>query len=75
MNATNTNVVPTDNRGDGLYMNSTTKKVQKWVTHFEGKRSKSTMAREPINPKKLTSNVPDFLKRQETVRDQRLSGN
>ena len=41
MNATNTNVVPVDNRGLGLYLDMTAKKVQKWVTHFEGKRSKS----------------------------------
>lgn len=43
MNATNTNVVPVDNRGLGLYMDMSAKKVQKWVTHFEGKRSKSVV--------------------------------
>jgi hypothetical protein len=43
MNATNTNVVPEDNRGLGLYMDMSAKKVQKWVAHFEGKRSKSVV--------------------------------
>jgi ribosomal protein S20 len=65
MNATNTNVVPVDNRGLGLYMDMSAKKVQKWVTHFEGKRSKSvvkTFVKPVVDPLKKS----DVLKRQET---------
>lgn len=62
MNATNTNVVPVDNRGLGLYMDMSAKKVQKWVTHFEGKRSKSVV-KTFIKPTESVKNS-DGLKRQ-----------
>lgn len=67
MNATNTNVVPVDNRGLGLYMDMNAKKVQKWVTQFEGKRSKSVVKTffKPL----VSGNKSDVLKRQETFRN------
>ena len=67
MNSTNTNVVPVDNRGLGLYMDMNAKKVQKWVTQFEGKRSKSVVKTffKPL----VSGNKSDVLKRQETFRN------
>ncbi len=63
MNATNTNFVPVDNRGLGLYMDMSAKKVQKWVTHFEGKRSKSVV-KPFIKPAQL-GKKSDTMKRQD----------
>ena len=68
MNATNINLVPVDNRGLGLYMDTSAKKVQKWVAHFEGKRSKSVI-KPLVKPSTSASGKnTEVLKRQETFR-------